>query len=71
LSPDAVRGFLPGFAYQCSVLIAGTVGWAEAVMAQHMSYARAMAMLTLLIFSGAIIAVALGREKRGVIFGEE
>ena len=24
LSPDAVRGFLPGFAYQCGALIAGT-----------------------------------------------
>src|SRR6266851_7334563 len=27
LSPDSVRGFLPGFAYQCGVLIAGTVAW--------------------------------------------
>ena len=26
LSPDSVRGFLPGFAYQCGVLIAGSVG---------------------------------------------
>src|SRR6266568_4335860 len=30
LSPDAVRGFLPGFAYQCGVLLAGTVAYIEA-----------------------------------------
>jgi SHS family lactate transporter-like MFS transporter len=30
LSPDAVRGFLPGFAYQCGVLLAGTVAYMEA-----------------------------------------
>ena len=33
LSPDSVRGFLPGFAYQCGVLIAGTVAYIEAVFA--------------------------------------
>ncbi len=26
LSPNQVRGFLPGFAYQCGVLLAGSVG---------------------------------------------
>src|SRR5256885_11537533 len=27
LSPDSVRGFLPGFAYQCGVLLAGSVAY--------------------------------------------
>src|SRR5918911_3977780 len=31
LSPDSVRGFLPGFAYQCGVLIAGSVAYIDAV----------------------------------------
>ena len=44
LSPDSVRGFLPGFAYQCGVLIAGTVAYIEAVFAAQFSYANAMAM---------------------------
>jgi len=29
LSPDSVRGFLPGFAYQCGVLLASSVGYLE------------------------------------------
>ena len=37
LSPDSVRGFLPGFAYQCGVLLAGTVAYIEAVFAEHTS----------------------------------
>src|SRR5438876_8925296 len=32
-SPDSVRGFLPGFAYQCGVAIAGTIGAFEAWLA--------------------------------------
>src|ERR1700687_724500 len=32
LSPDSVRGFLPGFAYQCGVLLAGSVAYIEAVL---------------------------------------
>src|SRR3954452_12564060 len=31
LSPDSVRGFLPGFGYQCGVLLASTVTYIEAV----------------------------------------
>ena len=37
LSPDSVRGFLPGFAYQCGVLFAGSVAYVEAVFAQRTS----------------------------------
>src|SRR6266498_921157 len=33
LSPDSVRGFLPGFAYQCGVAVAGTVAYLEALFA--------------------------------------
>src|SRR5581483_5085511 len=29
LSPDSVRGFMPGFAYQCGVLLAGSVAYVE------------------------------------------
>lgn len=69
LSPDSVRGFLPGFAYQCGVLIAGTVGLLEAKLAEHMTYAKAMAILVLIIFCGAIIVVGAGRERHAVKFG--
>jgi SHS family lactate transporter-like MFS transporter len=69
LSPDAVRGFLPGFAYQCGVLIAGSVTWFEALLAGSMSYATAMASCAAVILVLAIVVVSLGQEKRGVVFG--
>jgi SHS family lactate transporter-like MFS transporter len=69
LSPDSVRGFLPGFAYQCGVLLAGTVAYIEAIMAEHTSYANAMALTAFTVFSLAIVVIALGRERRGIEFG--
>ena len=33
LSPDQVRGFLPGFSYQCGNLIAASISWLEATLA--------------------------------------
>ena len=44
LSPDSVRGFLPGFGYQCGALLAGSVGYIEAVLARRTGYAVAMAV---------------------------
>jgi SHS family lactate transporter-like MFS transporter len=69
LSHDSVRGFLPGFAYQCGVLLAGSVAYIEALFAQRMSYAAAMALTAVTVFIGAIIITALGREQRGIRFG--
>jgi SHS family lactate transporter-like MFS transporter len=69
LSPDSVRGFLPGFAYQCGVLLAGSVAYIEATLAEHTSYANAMALTALTVFTLAAIVVALGREKKGIQFG--
>jgi MFS transporter, SHS family, lactate transporter len=70
LSPDSVRGFLPGFAYQCGVLIAGSIAYIEAVFAVRFSYANAMAMTALTVFTLASVVIALGRERHGVPFGE-
>ncbi len=70
LSPDSVRGFLPGFAYQCGVLLAGSVAYIEATLAEHTSYANAMALTALVVFTLAAIVVSLGREKKGIQFGE-
>jgi SHS family lactate transporter-like MFS transporter len=71
LSPDSVRGFLPGFAYQCGVLLAGSVAYIEALFALRMSYAMAMALTAVTVFTGAIIITALGREQRGIRFGRQ
>src|SRR6266851_1530127 len=69
LSPDSVRGFLPGFAYQCGVLLAGSVAYIEAVFAQHTSYANAMALTALIVFVVAAVVAALGPERRAARFG--
>jgi MFS transporter, SHS family, lactate transporter len=69
LSPDSVRGFLPGFAYQCGVLLASSVPYGEAILAEHTSYANAMALTAFTVFTLAAIVVALGRERRGIEFG--
>jgi SHS family lactate transporter-like MFS transporter len=69
LSPDSVRGFLPGFAYQCGVLLAGFVAYIEATLAEHTSYANAMALTAFVVFTLAAIVVALGPEHKGIQFG--
>jgi SHS family lactate transporter-like MFS transporter len=70
LSPDSVRGFLPGFAYQCGVLLAGSVAYIQAIFAARTSYPITMALTTLTVLLGAIFIIAIGREKRGIDFGE-
>ena len=69
LAPDSVRGFLPGFAYQCGVLIAGSIAYIEAVFAVRFSYASAMALTALTVFTLAAVVVGLGRERHAVQFG--
>jgi SHS family lactate transporter-like MFS transporter len=69
LSPDSVRGFLPGFAYQCGVLIAGTVAYIEAVFAARFTYANAMALTALTVFTLGALVVSLGRERHAIEFG--
>jgi MFS transporter, SHS family, lactate transporter len=68
LAPNEIRGFLPGFAYQCGVLLASSVGYAEAVFAEHMSYATAMAMTGATVFALAAIITGIGKEDRGIKF---
>jgi SHS family lactate transporter-like MFS transporter len=69
LAPDSVRGFIPGFAYQCGVFIAGSVVYIEATLSGHMSYAKAMAITALTVFVLAAVVAALGRENHRVAFG--
>lgn len=70
LSPDSVRGFLPGFAYQCGVLLASSVVYIEAIFAERISYSKAMALTALTVFAIAAAVTAMGRERRGIAFGE-
>jgi SHS family lactate transporter-like MFS transporter len=68
LSPNDIRGFLPGFGYQCGVLIAGSIAYLEAALAESMSYNWAMALTAGTVFLGGAIVAALGKERKGVSF---
>jgi len=65
LSPASVRGFLPGFAYQCGVLLASSVVYLEAIFAEHTAYSNAMALTAVTVFAGGIIVTLAGRERKG------
>jgi MFS transporter, SHS family, lactate transporter len=69
LTPDRVRAFLPGFAYQSGGVIASSVVYLEALYAAHTSYATAMALTAVSVFVLASVMAAMGREKRGAVFG--
>ncbi len=75
LSPDAVRGTFPGFAYQLGNLFAANTAVAEAQLANHFpdasghpDYAKALALFTFVIFLALIILAAIGPENRGKEF---
>jgi MFS transporter, SHS family, lactate transporter len=69
LSPDSVRGFLPGFAYQCGVLISASIVYIQALFAEHFSYAATMALSAAVVLLGGAIAAGLGRERHRFVFG--
>jgi len=78
LSPDQVRGFLPGFGYQCGAAIAGFGPWFESLIANQFKnagiafpYGKAMAVCAVAIFAIAAVVTALGWERHGTRFGEE
>jgi SHS family lactate transporter-like MFS transporter len=70
LSPDGVRGFLPGFGYQCGVLIAGSVVYIEAIFGSRTSYSIAMASTAVTVLILAAVATAFSPERRATRFGE-
>ena len=69
LSPDSVRGFLPGFAYQCGVLIASIMPWVQSRIAERIPYPWAMSLSAGAVFIFAALAAALGRERKGIAYG--
>jgi len=69
LVPDQIRGFMPGFAYQCGILLAGTITYLQALFGSATSYSTAMALTALAVFASTAVVVSVGPEKRGVVFG--
>ena len=69
LSPDQLRGFFPGLAYQFGVLIASGSPYFEARMAHVMSYSRAMGLFALVVLLTGALVILFGPEEHRVEFG--
>lgn len=68
LSPNHLRGFFPGFAYQLGVLCASSIPTIEAILGERFTYTQAMGGLVTAVFIGAFFVTLLGPEARGVSF---
>jgi SHS family lactate transporter-like MFS transporter len=71
LSPDGLRGFLPGFAYQTGVLIAATAPYIETAMTHRFSYAQVMGAFAAVVLILATFVIGLGPEAHRVAFGSD
>jgi len=69
LTPDQVRGALPGFAYQCGAFIAGTMPSLQAKVAGSLGYPATMALSAGTAFVLCALVAGLGRERRGIVYG--
>jgi MFS transporter, SHS family, lactate transporter len=68
LSPDAVRGLMPGFAYQLGILFAAPTNTIEYALRDRLGYAWALASFEIanILLLGTVIA--LGSERKGRSF---
>jgi MFS transporter, SHS family, lactate transporter len=71
LSPDSVRGFFPGFAYQLGVLIASTIDYVEAALGEHFTYSQAMGLMAATVLVVGAVIIAIGPEAKGIAFGKQ
>jgi MFS transporter, SHS family, lactate transporter len=70
LSPGALRGFFPGFAYQLGVLAAASVSYVEARLAERFNYAESMGILAAAVLVVGAAVIAAGPEAKGIAFGK-
>ena len=68
LTPGPVRGFVPGFAYQIGMLLAGIVPYLEALAGEHFSYAQSMAGFAAVALLVGSIVIGIGPEAHGIEF---
>ena len=68
LSPNHLRGFFPGFAYQLGVMFAASIPYVESALGERFTYTQAMGGLVSVVFVVAFFVTLLGPEARGVSF---
>ncbi len=71
LSPDRVRGFMPGFAYQLGVLITATAPFIQATLAHRFTYAQVMGTFAAGVVILATFVIGFGPESHRVMFGQD
>jgi SHS family lactate transporter-like MFS transporter len=71
LSPGALRGFFPGFAYQLGVMCAASIPYVESALGEIFTYRQSMGLLMTIVFAVAIVVIALGPEARGASFRKQ
>lgn len=69
LSPDSVRGTLPGLGNQVGVLLSSVVVYLEAMIANGRSYSFSMAVTAAVVFLLAAVMTLIGRERRSAQLG--
>jgi SHS family lactate transporter-like MFS transporter len=68
LSPDAVRGLIPGLAYQLGILIASPTNSIEYALREHLGYRWALASFEIATMILLAAVVIMGRENHGKDF---
>jgi MFS transporter, SHS family, lactate transporter len=68
VSPDSVRGLLPGLSYHLGILIAAPTNTIEYALRDHVGYAWAMAGFEIAVIVIGGIIIAFGREEKGKDF---
>ena len=71
LSPDGVRGFLPGFGYQVGVLLGGTIVTIQALAKERYPFSTVMAASAAIVFALAATVAMLGPERKGVAYADQ
>lgn len=71
LSPDSVRGLLPGFTYQIGILLASSTPTVEFALRDHLGYAWALTAFELVVMMCLSVMLIFGEERRGRSFVRE
>jgi MFS transporter, SHS family, lactate transporter len=71
LSPDAVRGLLPGFTYQVGILLAASTPTVQFALRDRLGYAWALTAFELVVIAILSVLLVFGKEKRGRSFVRE
>ncbi len=71
LSPDSVRGLLPGFTYQVGILLASPTPIVEHALLKRVGYAWALTAFELCVIAALSVVLIFGKENRGRSFVRE